>query len=213
MKNAKQAVVAMVRQKIHWLDRVDSGQSDARAALAMLRRGLGKAPAEIPDIWAITMTRSEDAADSALPDERTEWAVHIALTLYALHRQGKSGSMNDSGREENGVHRSGNSFGGAMGALRRMNVDHAAGVVRRFNSSVTSEGLAEFSRHAMGAVQLLRASEQPVQLDYPAFAGDLFDYQFASRREGVVLKWGRDFWRDFSPKPKEQKTPAVRSQE
>jgi CRISPR system Cascade subunit CasB len=188
MSSGKQAVARFVRRKIQWLDSVDEDAAGARAALATLRRGVGKAPAELPEVWAITMTwEGEDGADETA-DSRTEWAAHVALTLYALHRQGKSESMSDAA----------SSFGAAMGMLRRNDPDKSPGVVRRFNAAVTSEDLAEFSRHAQSAVQLLRASEHAAKIDYPAFAADLFDYQFPSRRDRVVLNWGRDFWREYA---------------
>lgn len=193
MNRGKQAVAEFVRRKIHWLDQVDGGNADARAALATLRRGLGKSPAEIPEVWAVTMTwENADGADAA-SDSRADWAVHTALTLYARHRQGKNGSMNDDG----------SSFGAAMGALRRHDADKAQSVVRRFNAAVTSEDLAEFSRHALGAVQLLRAADFAAKIDYPAFAADLFVYQFPALRDDIVLKWGRDFWREFTNTPKD----------
>ncbi len=106
--------------------------------------------------------------------------------------------MNDGGTMKEEKRRPGNSFGAAMGMLRRMDPDKAPGVVRRFNAAVTSEDMTEFSRHALGAVQLLRASELATKIDYPGFAADLFEYQIPARRDGVVLKWGRDFWREHA---------------
>ena len=206
MNDAGRAVADHVRRNIHRLDLgIDDDRADARADLAKLRRGLGKTPVDAPEIWAITMIaeggadRSPYALGKAAGDEPPtpeEWAIHIALTFYALHRQGHSQSMSEEGARNQGKSRDGPSFGAAMGALRRQDANKELGVIRRFKAAITASDLKEFSRHALGAVQLLRAAATPVKLDYPAFAADLYRYQFPDSRERVVLKWGRHFWRD-----------------
>lgn len=198
-------VAKFVLQKIHWLDRIDMDDSGARAALAILRRGLGKEPDALPEIWAITMTRNSD--DSQLPgaerDEarhggptRAERAVHTALTFYALHRQGQSHSMHKgNAKKEDGTYFSDSSFGAAMGQLRR-NAAQAPGVIRRFNAVITAADLTEFARHAQGIVRMMRAAVVPIPMDYGVFVRDLFWYQSPEKRSNVVMRWGRQFWYD-----------------
>lgn len=209
MNNVASAIARFVSRKIRELDRIDGdgeGGARARADLAVLRRGLGKSPADIPAVWAVTLADAPDeispTATGAAPPRptRAEWAVHIALSFYALHRQGKSECMSagaapaaDDSPSEAGYRR-GPTFGAALGALRR-DPNKEAGIVRRFNAVATADDLQEFSRHALGVVQMLRAAERPLKFDYPAFAVDMFWYQFPDHRAKITLKWGRDFWR------------------
>ena len=62
--------------------------SGGRARLARLRRGIGKAPGELPELWGEFL--------NGLPEElfrknealkNAEWAIYISLTLFALHQQ------------------------------------------------------------------------------------------------------------------------------
>lgn len=204
MNNVAPAIAKFVGRKIRELDRIDKdddGGASARANLAVLRRGLDKSPVDVPAVWAITLADAPDeispTATGAAPPKptRAEWAVHIALSFYALHRQGKSESMNAGGSSTETGYVRGPTFGAALGALRR-DPNKEAGIVRRFNAVATANDLREFSRHALGVVQMLRAAERPLKFDYPAFAVDLFWYQFPDHRAQTALKWGRDFWRN-----------------
>ena len=210
-------LIRLARQKIHWLDRAEQVPA-ARADLAILRRGLGKNPGEIPEILAITLP-AKDAeyhpsdlllASGDGPPTPVEWAMHVALTLYALHRQGQPGSMTDNGEQpSDGKRRPGASFGAAMRRLR-MDSQKEPGVARRFNAMITASDIREFARHAMGAVQMLRAAD--IRMDYAAFAADLLLFQIPTRREGIKMKWGRDFWREESKdKPTVGGTGAAQS--
>lgn len=63
-----------------------------RAALANLRRGVGRAPGELPELWGSFLADmpEEFFGRGGAPSE-AEWAVYLALTLYALHQQGRRG--------------------------------------------------------------------------------------------------------------------------
>jgi CRISPR system Cascade subunit CasB len=65
-------------------------ESAVKATLARLRRGIGKTPGSLPDLWEITLSDLPEALQG-IGEEPThgEWAVHTALTLYALHQQGR----------------------------------------------------------------------------------------------------------------------------
>jgi len=56
-----------------------------------------------------------------------------------------------------------------------------------------SDSYEQLSWHLRGFVQLLRASNIP--LDYPRLTEDLYWFQFADSRNGARLKWGQDFYR------------------
>jgi len=59
-----------------------------KATLANLRRGIGRAPGDIPALWGAFLQdlplELQSDRGKASP---AEWAIYTALTLYALHRQ------------------------------------------------------------------------------------------------------------------------------
>lgn len=185
MSDAARQASSFVKAKIARL--LASGNGPVvRATLAELRRGVGKVPGSVPRLWSITF--------EGLPESLTrkggeptygEWAVHSALTLFALHQQGKDPILKCMSQD-------GASLGGA---LRKMSPteEEERRVKRRFDAAATADSLAECAHHLRGLVQLLKAEDLP--LDYPEMAADLFRFQFPEGRDWVRLKWGRDFYR------------------
>lgn len=168
--------------------RLSESKNDAavRGILAKLRRGIGKYPGSIPELWSITLDGLPENL-SRKSDEPTfgEWAAHTALTLYALHQQGKDLKQNCMSKE-----------GEFLGtSLRKLVIDESdeKRVKRRFDAAATSDSLEEFSHHLRGLIQLLKAEDIP--LDYPELATELYRFQFSESRDSVRLKWGRDFYR------------------
>ena len=61
----------------------------SRAELAELRRGVGRAPGEKPMLWGTILTNlPEEFYGRNGEPSRAEWAIYIALTMFALHQQG-----------------------------------------------------------------------------------------------------------------------------
>ena len=65
-----------------------------RARLAELRRGVGHQPGDLPALWGSFLQElpkelwgRETAAGECREPSEAEWAVYLALTLYALHQQ------------------------------------------------------------------------------------------------------------------------------
>jgi CRISPR system Cascade subunit CasB len=175
-------VQRIVSSKIRWLS-VPSAQQ--RAALAKLRRGIGKEPGEMPEVWDITLaelpeslTRRDGVAT------RAEQAIHVSLTLFALHQQGKSET----------VSRSNISFGAAVRQLVTPDKSNEQAIKRRFDAAITAKEFAEFSHHARGFIQLMKANKNNIFLDYPKFARDLYWLQNSEQRTKIMLRWGQDFW-------------------
>ncbi|MDR0490492.1 MAG: type I-E CRISPR-associated protein Cse2/CasB [Oscillospiraceae bacterium] len=176
----KITVSGFVRQKIMQLDQ---DTSNSRALCAKLRRAVGKEPGDVPDIWELTLQHSPEEWDSHTDKpSNEEWAVHTALTLYALHRQGKDKSMN---REKV-------SFAHAVGELVRDDENRFDAIQRRFNAVATAVEFTELAHHARGLIQLLKAEDKG--MDYPRFAKDLFYYQYPSGANRIRLRWGEDFF-------------------
>ncbi|MDI9581296.1 MAG: type I-E CRISPR-associated protein Cse2/CasB, partial [Thermobispora sp.] len=76
-------------------------QSWAVASLAQLRRGAGKLPQDVPELWG--MTGAERLfADETLSEAKAaqaETAMFLAVTLYALHQQSQAEPMHRPGVE------------------------------------------------------------------------------------------------------------------
>ena len=162
-----------VKQQVERI--VNGSEPSGRAALAKLRRGAGKSSGSVPEIWEITV--------GALPEnagEFAEQAVHVALTLFAMHRQGTEISGQNGG-----------TLGTAVSKLK--NGDNDDAVTRRFNSAVTSATITELSVHTRSLVQLLKS--KGIDMDYPKFAQELYYWQFESKKEEICLNWGRNYWR------------------
>ena len=185
MANEARQANDFVRYKIRqWTE--SKNDSTVKATLAKLRRGIGKTPGSVPELWDATLNGlSEDLISKDGNPTRGEWAVHVALTLFALHQQGKD-------LKKQCMSRDGAYLGIAVRHLVQSEEDQNR-IKRRFDSAVTSDSMEEFSHHLRGLIQLLKAGDIP--LDYPALAEDLYRYQFPDQRDFVRLRWGQDFYR------------------
>ena len=173
-------VFYFVETKVSQLSRSGSQQT---ATLAKLRRCLGKPPGASPEAWELTLS---DLPESLVgydgEPSYAEWAIHLALTLFALHQQGKPDSISVSGI----------SFGKAVRHLVAPDGSNENGVKRRFDAVLTAKGINEFAHHARGLIQLMKAND--VRMDYPSFARDVFYYQFSDSQDRVRLRWGEDYY-------------------
>jgi CRISPR system Cascade subunit CasB len=185
MANQAKQAKAFVKYKISRLSGTQN-ESAARAMLAKLRRGIGKAPGSMPEIWNVTLDGMPETLSGKGSDPTPgEWAVHTALTLYALHQQGKDLKAQCMSKD-----------GDLLGiSLRKLikNDDDEQRVKRRFDAAATSTSPEEISHHLRGLIQILKAEDIP--LDYPALTEDLYWFQFPDARDAVRLRWGRDFYR------------------
>ena len=184
MTNEAKQVSAFIRQKIAWFSE-STNQADVKAALAKLRCGIGKTPGSMPEIWEWTLDGLPEAFQSkdGFPTKE-EWAVHTALTLFALHQQGKDLESNSMDSDEM-------TLGRAVYALAEIQGDETR-IKRRFNVVATSNGIEEFSYHLRGIVQLLKGKDIP--LDYSQLVMDLFRFQNPEERDSLRLKWGQDYY-------------------
>lgn len=171
------------------LERVPS----AGAPLARLRRAATAAPGSDPDVWAYTVQPLADSPRAAALLGRSdlpsayERAAHVAVTLYAVHQQGRAAAMH---RAEGG------SVGRAVSALqrahRRAGGDGTA-ILRRFSALATASSWSETVHHLRSLVTQLRAESIP--LDYGRLADDLARLADPRRSKDVRLAWGRDLYR------------------
>ena len=162
--------------------------SRQRAALALLRHGVGRKPGDDPALWNIlfedlpeeTLSRTGEAT-------REEWAIHTALTLFALHQQGRD-PMREPMNTEN------RSLGRAAAMLvAGQGEDSRERIARRFNQAATSSDIEELAHYLREMILLLR--REGIGLDYPMLAADLYQYQSFDLAPRVRLRWGQDFYR------------------
>lgn len=167
------------------INRLEKGRDDSRgrASLAHLRRGIGHVPGEIPMLWGSFLAGlPEELHSPSGKASHAEWAVYTALTLYALHQQGKNDSM-----QVKDV-----SLGSAARCLAG-NDDNQERIWRRLNLVAQADDIQEMSYRLRQLVTLLKAAG--IGLDYAQLAADLYEYQFDSTANRVRLRWGQDFFR------------------
>ena len=155
-----------------------------KAMLANLRRGAGKMPGELPELWGIFLNGiPEEMLSRNGQPTKEEWAIYLSLTLFALHQQGNTDS----------VHKDGISFGKAAAMLMNDNSDdERVRVLRRFGPAVTADSMNELSHHMRCIVEMMRA--KAIKLDYVMLAKDLYYFQSEEGRKKTLLRWGQDFY-------------------
>ncbi|WP_433379378.1 type I-E CRISPR-associated protein Cse2/CasB [Streptosporangium sp. CA-115845] len=157
-------------------------RSAAVATLAQLRRGAGKLPADVPELWGMTGTE-QLYADGPLSDteaDRAEAALFLAVTLYASHQQSRS---------DRGMHHAGVELGAAVRRLMPGGIDEP--IRRRFVRAGTSDTRAALADRLREIVSLLRRESIP--LDYALLARQLYQAQFPEGLRQVRQSWGRSF--------------------
>ena len=90
-----QDVKLYAAQQLHRLQALPDNQR--RAELAKLRRGIGHAPGELPELWGSFLLEMPESFQGRSAPSAAEWAVYLALTLYAMHQQGNDCLMNCPG--------------------------------------------------------------------------------------------------------------------
>lgn len=169
-----------------------------KAALANLRRGIGYAPGDLPELWCAFLEDLPPELESTNGrPTQAEWAVYLALTLYALHQQGHTLPNENMNRQDEGLGR----------AVRRVaniqaKTPQDAPILRRFNALATAEAMPERVHHLRGIVQLLRSEGVP--LDYVRLAEDLYWLQIPAVAPKIRLKWGQDYYHSSQNETTEQ---------
>ena len=161
------------------------GSPWASAEMARLRRCAGKRLEESPDAWESLFSGvPEEISPSkgVLVPTTAENAIFIALTLYAVHQQGVSASMNQYGR----------SFSTAVSMLGDGGSDN---IRNRFNTALTSQDVVELSNHLRSLVKMLRSNDVPIGFDYADLAADIYDYQYEDSKFRVQMRWAKDYYR------------------
>lgn len=168
-------------------------QPGDRAALAALRRALGRSPGAVPEACRVV--------DPFLPlqvSEREEWAAYVTATVMALHplHARKSGGRRSAG------------FGRSVGRIRFRDGAEDAGIERRFLALLSADR-EQIAVHLRGLIVLLhdRADVEPV--DYVQLFRDLLDWDRGDRR--VQRDWAAGFWGPEAQEAEGQQASAADS--
>ncbi len=155
-----------------------------KAQFANLRRGVGKAPGELPELWGMFLCETDEELLSKNGEPTyAEWAIYLSLTMFALHQQGNGESVNIPDV----------SLGKAASKLaEEQSDDERKRILRRFAPVVTAKDMEELSYHLRSLVQLFKG--KGIGLDYAKLAADIYDIQFEDNRVNVQLRWGQDFY-------------------
>ncbi|MEU6038636.1 type I-E CRISPR-associated protein Cse2/CasB [Actinomadura sp. NPDC047616] len=172
--------------------------SVAVARLAQLRRGAGKLPQDVPELWGLTGAERlyQDQALSEVQATRAETAAFLAVTLYALHQQSRTSQK---------MHVPGVDLGTAV--RRLMPAERIDEPIRRRFVRVGTAGTAEVLAYRLREViSLLRRDSVP--LDYALLAERLYHAQTPDGLARVRRQWGRSFhaYRRAGDQPQSQQT-------
>ncbi|MEU0570419.1 type I-E CRISPR-associated protein Cse2/CasB [Nonomuraea sp. NPDC005983] len=185
---AQRSVVDLVGDVAgEYISRLQAGylldESWAVSTLAQLRRGAGKLPQDVPELWGMTGTEQlqfeRELSDGEV--ERAEAALFLAVTLYALHQQS---------RPEQRMHRRGDELGEAVRRLMSGGaIDEP--IRRRFVRVGTAGTRQALANRLREVITLLRG--QSIPLDYALLARQLYQAQHPEGMRQVRQRWGRSF--------------------
>lgn len=175
------------------------------AALARLRRGVGKEIQQVPDLWGLIDTGAlhDPMHEGGRPPReedltRAEDAVHVAVTLWALHQQSRGTGMHRPHLKDTPA--------GLGAAVRRLmpkgDIDET--ILKRLVRAGQAPDLPALAPRLREIVLLLRRED--IALDYALLAGQLCQWQQPGGRDDVRRAWGRSFHayrppRDAEPDP------------
>jgi CRISPR system Cascade subunit CasB len=157
-------------------------ERDDRAALAALRRGLGKPAGTVPEMFPYV--------EPFIPVN--EYASHVdaaylVASLFGLHPNHGEPSEEARSRQQRG-------FGASLARIRRRegSTDEDEGVTRRFGALLNCdrEALPTHLRHVM---TLLHSRSAETVIDYGQLYNDIIDWEAPDRR--TQRNWAAGFWR------------------
>ena len=167
----------------YWV-KFDPRDKGSGAALAQLRKGVGRQAGSVPELWRYhAVVISDYEADTGVVSAPLA-AEHAALTLFAVHQQSQDTSM----------HRADEHLGIALRKLRasKQFKDNPEALDRRVNSAATATSVAELVHHLRGLVTLLRGEHLPI--DYTRLAQDIADWHHPDTRARARSRWGAQYY-------------------
>lgn len=156
----------------------------ARRNLAELRksaaREFGTDPLALQRVLSmLSPTLSEGELGHGDAPSPSESAAYYALTLFAWHMQSAAAPAHSEER----------TFAMACGRLQT--ISDSGSLKERFDAMQTAREESSRLIHLRTLVSLLK--REKLAFDYGSFAVDLRSLQNPARRDGVLLRWGRDY--------------------
>lgn len=152
-------------------------EQDDRAALAALRRGLGKEPGASVEMHPLVMPRLY-----RVKGRRREDAYFTVAALFGLYPRESWGADE----------RQATNLGASLGLLHRSTEGDS--VERRFVQMLNAPG-EDLPQHLRQAVSLLKANDLPIS--WSELLADVIFWDGEERR--VQRRWSRAFWRGGEP--------------
>ena len=164
-----------------------SDTSYQKRVLAELRRGVGRKPGELPSLWGVIFENfpAEWMSYDGSEPSREEWAVYIALTLFALHQRGKS-------VESDLMHQKGYNLGRSNRIHCGADDDERERCRGRFERMAMAKTITGVEFYLRQMVTFL--SRDNIPLDYASLAVDIFQYQSPNLVDAVRLRWAQNFY-------------------
>jgi len=181
------AVLKETARRLKWL--LKSDDSTVKARLAELRHGIGSIPGSVPALWGMVF---DDLPESMLGSygkpSKEEWAIYDALTLYALHQQGKDPAKKNMNVKGISLGRAAGKYVYALGGTS----DDRERVSRRFNQIALAADIETLTYYLRTFIPLLRGED--IGLDYAMLAQDIYLFQTENNIASVRLRWGQDYY-------------------
>lgn len=149
-------------------------ERDDRAALAALRRGLGKAPGEAAEMFPYVMPFISDAMTLRRQDD-----YFLVASLFAAHQLSWLSVPGEAGASN---------FGASFRRLRAA-VDSKS-IEQRFAALLAADR-SDLPHHLRHAVSLLKAHD--VRVNWSQLLHDLGGWEWTSR--SVQRTWAQAYWR------------------
>ena len=162
---------------IEGLDRLVG--KDDRAALARLRRALGKSPGEA--------TEAHRYVARFLPTQPNEWrerCLYLVAALYATHPPERRGEGVAAPPDEN--------LGRSCARLVEQDANRRDSVERRFVALLAADE-DDLAQPLRQMIQLIAAAKQPIPVNYSRLLTDLSYWRANDHR--VRRRWAQAFWR------------------
>lgn len=157
------------------LYKLGNAERPDRAALAALRRGLGKRPGEAPEMFPVIVPMLGEAPLF----ERDERCAYLVASLFGLYPQAPPAFVSAT-REERSL--------GA--ALRTFEAKSGSGGAERRLAALLSSEADELPDQLRRVIALLASAEIPV--DWRQLLGDLLSWDRPDR--AVQRTWATAFW-------------------
>ena len=160
----------------------------ARSRLTLLQRGAGKEPGELPEVYgSVIRSMPKGFIGEGGYASKEEWACYTALTLFALHQQGKD-------IEKDCVHTPkyvsiGTATNRLKGTTDDANEDER--LMKRIRQIVSANDISGVAWHLRSMVQMYKKAW--IRVNYRILAEDLYEWQFPEGKQKVSLKWGQDY--------------------